>query len=315
MNVLVTGAGGFVGRHLVTQLAGQGHAVWGLSRRPAGRAGGLQWLSGDLGDAEKARAVVAASRPACVYHLAAQTPANAGAGASQRSWLEGDPLAMLNLLEAVRQVQPTARVLVVSSSAVYGHVAPAEQPVREDRPLAPTTLYGVSKGCVELLARWAVDDGRLDVVVARTFNLVGPGEPETMLTSQLARQFVAIERGAPPVVRLRHRATSRDYCDVRDAVRAYTLLAEQGQPGQAYNVCSGAATSIGELVARLARLTSREVRVEETGPAPGTNDIASQAGDPQRLTAATRWRPTVGLDRSLADLLEALRASSGSGRS
>jgi GDP-4-dehydro-6-deoxy-D-mannose reductase len=198
-------------------------------------------------------------------------------------------------------------VVVISSSAVYGHVPPEALPIAETSPLQPTTLYGVAKAAVELVAlRFHATHG-LHVVRVRPFNLVGPGEPPAMLTSTLAAQVARIAAGeAPAVVRMRHRATARDYVDVRDAVRAYWLLLEKGAPGEVYNVCSGRAVDIGHLVERLLALAGVEARIEDTAPVPSPGDILAQSGDGSKLTAATGWLPAISLDRSLADLLASL---------
>jgi GDP-4-dehydro-6-deoxy-D-mannose reductase len=305
VRALVTGGSGFVGRHLAALLAEEGDQTWSLDRRKDAPAGTTP-VRADLLDPEAVGLAVAESRPDLVFHLAARTPANAPAG-TPSDWLGGDPVATHHLLEAVRTHAPGARVLVISSSAVYGHVSPEALPIAETSPLQPTTLYGIAKATVELVAlRFQVTHG-LHVVRTRPFNLVGPGEPGAMLTSTLAGQVARIAAGeAPPVVRMRHRATSRDYADVRDAVRAYRLLLERGVPGEVYNVCSGGSVAIGHLAERLLALAGVEAQIEETAPIPAPGDILAQAGDGAKIASATGWVPGIPLDRSLADLLASL---------
>jgi GDP-4-dehydro-6-deoxy-D-mannose reductase len=144
------------------------------------------------------------------------------------------------------------------------------------------------------------------VFCARPFNLVGPGEPQRMLTSTLAAQVLAITAGqAPPIVKMRHRATSRDFTDIRDAVRAYWALLERGVNGDVYNVCSGVATPISYVVERLLVLAGVTAQIEETGGGPGRGDVLTQRGSNHKLIAATAWHPEISLDQSLADLLNA----------
>lgn len=302
MRALITGASGFAGRHLAAYAAAQGAEVYAQSRGdtfPAGTHG----ISVDLADPAAVSRLVADSAPDCVFHLAAQTPANTP-GAAPQSWLSGTPVDTLNLLEAVRARRPSARVLVVSSSAVYGHVPADQLPIVETAALQPTTLYGVSKAAQELLAiRYAAECG-LDIVRARPFNQVGPGEPRAMLTSTLAAQVAAIAAGsAPPVVTMRHRATSRDYTDIRDTVRGYWAALQRGAGGAVYNICSGVATPIGELAERMLRLAGVRATIEETGHAVGRGDIQTQRGSADLITRDTGWRPAIGLDESLAELL------------
>lgn len=307
VRALVTGGAGFVGRHLAALLAGEGCRVVSLGRRPQAPAGATA-ISADLADAAAVRRAVDESAPDLVFHLAARTPANAPK-ATASEWLGGDPVGTHHLLEATLTLAPKARVLVVSSSAVYGHVPPSALPIAEDSPLQPTTLYGVAKAAGELVAQRFHAAHGLHVVRARPFNLVGPGEPPGMLTTTLASQVIGVAAGKDPaVVRMRHRATSRDYTDVRDAVRAYRLLLETGVPGEVYNVCTGRAVAIGHLAERLLAIARVEARIEETAPGPTAGDILAQAGDATKLLTATGWAPLFSLDRSLADLLESLGA-------
>ena len=312
MRALVTGGAGFVGQHLAALLAEEGGHTWSLDRRGEAPPGTMP-VRADLLDPEAVARAVAESRPDLVFHLAARTPANAPESVPS-DWLGGDPVATHHLLEAVHAHAPRARVLVISSSAVYGHVPPESLPIAESSLLQPTTLYGVAKAAVELVAlRFHAVHG-LHVVRVRPFNLVGPGEPDAMLTSTLAAQVARIAAGGPPtVVRMRHRATSRDYVDVRDAVRAYRLLLERGAPGEVYNVCSGRAVAIGLLAERLLALAGVKARIEETAPVPALGDILAQAGNGAKLAAATGWAPGISLDRSLGDLLASLAPKSPQG--
>jgi GDP-4-dehydro-6-deoxy-D-mannose reductase len=290
MRVLMTGGAGFVGRHLAALLVEKGWLVWSLDRRHGG-APGTTKIESDLLDPRLVESAVKQARPRLVFHLAGRTPANS-ADSTASDWLSGDPVATHNLLEAVRLQAPDARVLVVSSSAVYGNAL--IQPISEACPLRPTTLYGVTKATVELVAQRFHTTHEMFVVRARAFNLLG---------AQVAR----IRSGASePVLRLRHRATARDYLDVRDAARAYFGLLEQGAAGGVYNVCSGRATGIGVLADRLLHLADVWARIEETAPEPLPGDVVTQAGDPGALAATTGWRPEIPLDQSLRDLLASL---------
>lgn len=304
MRLLITGASGFVGRHMASYAAMHGAAVFGISRQIETNVD-MTMLVADLNNAAATVHALETAAPDAIIHLAARTPANNPALAL-RDWLTETPIATLNLLEAARSFCPQAAILVVSSSAVYGHVPVERLPIIEDYPLQPATMYGVSKAVQELLAlRYAAECG-MRIVRARPFNLVGPGEPRAMLTSTLAAQVAAIVQGKQSsVVRMRHRATSRDFIDVRDAVAAYWALLEHGEPGGVYNVCSGTATPIGEIAERLLSLAGVDARIEETG-SHTSGDILAQAGSAERLRAATGWQPRFDLTSSLRDLLIAL---------
>lgn len=302
LRVLVTGASGFTGRHFIAEARQRGALIYGLSRQLV-QTEAVTWLTGDLVDSDATVRAVRESAPDYVVHLASRTPANAPRLAP-REWISVNPLITFNLLDAVRIINPKARVLIVSSSAVYGHVSQAELPISEQVLPRPATMYGVSKATQELIAARFIAEYGLPVIIARPFNLIGPGEPPLMLTSTLARQVAAIAAGqAPPVLRMRHRATSRDFSDVRDVVRAYWALLEAGDVGEIYNVCSGTATSIGEIADCLMRLANISAVIEETSGGPTANDVLLQVGDNRKITASVGWRPAIDLMTSLADVL------------
>jgi GDP-4-dehydro-6-deoxy-D-mannose reductase len=305
--VLITGASGFAGRHLAAYAEQQGALVYALSRQELPISSGIA-IQVDLAQAEAVAQAVQTCQPDYVFHLAAQTPANTPLQ-DDRAWLLTNPLITLNVLEAIRLHRPQARILVVSSSSVYGHVAEHDLPILEDAPLHPTTMYGVSKASQELVAIRYAEEYGLDVMRARPFNQLGPGEPRAMLTSTLAAQVADIAAGrALPIVRMRHRATRRDFTDIRDAVRAYWQIAHHGLRGDVYNICSGIATPIGDIAAQLIAIAGISAGIEETGTAPGASDILVQAGSQAKLAQAVGWRRQYDLRTSLAELLSSFRS-------
>ena len=289
--VLVTGAEGFTGRHVLDAAAADGAEVVATGRRTA-----------DLTNAEAARRAVADARPDLVAHLAAL--AHVG-----RSWrdpsatLARNQAMTLNLLEAVRTEAPGAGVLVACSSEAYG--PPAEVPVTEDAPLRPQNPYATSKATSDVLAGFYGDAFDLRVVRARAFNHVGPAQREQYVVSGFARQIAEAERdGAGEVtVSTGNTAARRDFVDVRDVARAYWALLSGGHSG-AFNVCSGVSTSIADILAGLAGLTPLTVH-EHTDPGLlRQNEVMEIVGSHDRLTDATGWAPAVPLERSLADTLD-----------
>jgi GDP-4-dehydro-6-deoxy-D-mannose reductase len=287
VRVVVTGAAGFAGGHLVQACAAAGDDVVALSRRDC-----------DLTIATPTRAAIAAARPQVVYHLAAR--AHVG-----ESWddpgmtLQENMLMTLNVLDAVRTEAPGALVVTVSSGEIYG--APEQLPIAESAPLRPQNPYAVSKASADLLAGFFADAHGLRVIRARAFNHAGPGQDPTFAISSFARQAAA---GAERIV-TGNPATRRDYTDVRDVVRAYRLLAACGEPG-AFNVCSGRATSTAELVAMLGR--------ECDGAEPRPNEVMELRGSYERLRAATGWEPEIPLEQTVRDTLTWWRDGPGRAR-
>ncbi len=302
VRVLITGVSGFSGRFLANVAIQQHAHVFGLSRRDACIAG-VSSLQADLLDRDAIVAAVHQAQPEVVFHLAAQTPAQR-TQAGEESWLTYNQLSTFHLLEALRLECPRAKIVLASSSAIYGHVNDTHLPIDEQLPFQPTTMYGVSKASQELLALRYMNEYGMAIVRARPFNQVGPSEPTSMLTSTLAAQVVRIRSGAqPPIVRMWHRSTERDFTDIRDTVRAYWALAEFGQAGDVYNICSGVAVPIGDVVELLLQIAGITAEIEETGGAPRPGDIRTQSGSFRKIAAATGWQPTISLRQSLTDVL------------
>jgi GDP-4-dehydro-6-deoxy-D-mannose reductase len=243
-----------------------------------------------------------AAEPEAVCHLAAQSSVRA-------SW--DDPagtfainaLGTLNLCEAAAKLGRPPRVLLVSSSEVYGPVAPASLPVKEGQPFAPTTPYAASKAAAELVGLQAWLGRGLRVVRARAFNHTGPNQPKGFVVPDLASQVARAARGEITEISTGNLQVRRDLTDVRDVVRAYRLLVHQGEPGEAYNICRGESVEIAEVLRRLMALAHVDVPVvvdrERFRPA----DVPEQVGDPGRLNALTGWRPEISLDETLSEVL------------
>jgi GDP-4-dehydro-6-deoxy-D-mannose reductase len=296
MKVLITGGSGFAGGWLARACAEAGDAVTALSRADA-----------DLSSAADARRVVAEAAPEVVYHLAAQ--AHVG-----RSWedpaatLSGNLALALNVFEAVRHEAPAATLVAVASGEVYG--PPASLPVDETAELRPQNPYAVSKASADLLARFYGDAHGLRVIRPRPFNHAGPGQDPAYAIASFARQMaVGLENGDDPVtIRTGNPATRRDYTDVRDVVRAYRLLAASGEPGPAYNVCSGRVASAAELVAMLGEGCGVEVVHDVDSALVRAHEVMEIRGTPERLRAATGWEPEIPLVQTLADTVDWWRA-------
>ena len=314
MRLLVTGAGGFVGGHLVELVRREAPAtkVHGVVL-PHGSLGsrtsqGARIHEADLDDPAAAAAVIAAVRPEGIVHLAGQSSVH-------QSWLDPggtlrtNVLGIVHLLDAARSAGLRPSVLVVGSAEEYGPVAADELPIREDAPLRPASPYAVSKVAQGALALLYGPAAGMRIVLTRTFHHTGPGRGEAFAESSFARQIAEIEHGLrPPVIEVGNLEAVRDFSDVRDVVRAYLLLLEKGEPGRAYNVCSGRGRRIREVLDMLlASSTAKvEVRVDQERLRP--SDVPAQVGDPSCLRAATAWEPRIPLEQTLADLLGDWRA-------
>ncbi|MGI8596770.1 MAG: NAD-dependent epimerase/dehydratase family protein [Thermoleophilaceae bacterium] len=283
--VLVTGAEGFVGTHLIACAEASG--VPAVAAR------------GDLRRPESAREVIADAGPVAVVHLASAGPAGPDGSCAA---LADDARMAANLLAALAEERPDAPVLIAGSAAQYGLAALDRLP--ESAPLAPVAAYGAAKTALELAC--AGRDAPC-VIWARTFNLLGPGQPPSAPVSAWARRLVEAERGHDDALRTGRLDVVRDFLDVRDAADAYLALLASAAEGPV-NVCSGRAVTLSEILDAMIALSPANPRVERDPALERALDPPRVVGDPGRLHALTGWEPRRSLGESLTDVLEEWRA-------
>ncbi|MEO8077065.1 MAG: GDP-mannose 4,6-dehydratase [Acidobacteriota bacterium] len=299
---LVTGAAGFAGSHLIEHLLENEPAVAAWSHRgglgPATPDRRVRWNAIDLLDRSAVARELAALRPAAIYHCA-------GIAHVAESWAEPERALRVNVLgthhvlEGVREAGLECPVLVTGSALVYRASMSA---IGEDDPLGPSDPYGVSKLAQERLALRA---RHAAVFIVRPFNHAGPRQAPTYVTSSFARQIAEIEAGLrEPVLRVGNLEARRDITDVRDTVRAYRMLVRDGQPGRPYNVCSGQAYRVRDLLDALVDRSRTTIRIEIDPARLRPSDNPVIAGNPSRIAAEAGWRPQIPIARTLDDLLD-----------
>jgi GDP-4-dehydro-6-deoxy-D-mannose reductase len=312
VRVLITGIAGFVGTHLVDFLQRQDASVemFGLVK-PRGTLPDLPeavtLLEADLEEQASVERAMESVTPDRIVHLAAQS-------SPQLSW--ADPagtyrtnvLGLLHVLEAVRKRGIAPRILVVGSAEEYGLADARDLPLKEDAPLRPQSPYASSKVAQGFLALQYTLSYRLPIVRTRTFHHTGSRRGEAFAESSFARQLAEIEAGLrPPVVTVGNLDAVRDFTDVRDVLRAYWLLLDKGEPGEAYNVCSGRGVRIGDLLDLLIRLSGLDIEVRIDPQKVRRAEIPEVFGDPSKIRAATGWQADVPLERTLRYLLDGWR--------
>jgi GDP-4-dehydro-6-deoxy-D-mannose reductase len=302
---LLIGAHGFVGRHLYEAATSAGLDVLTADR------GGSRGPRCDLLDPVSVKECVAAARPARVVNMA-------GAASVAASWEDPagafavNATGVLHLLEAVARHAPEAHVLCASSAEVYGEPSEDRLPFAEDQPPAPITPYGESKVDMEAFCdRFAHDHG-LKIAVIRAFNQIGPGQSPTFAASGFARQIAAAEAAGAERVDLAvgNLAAARDFTDVRDTARAFLDVSRRELTGT-FNLCSGKATKLEDLVTEMAKATPLLVEIVPDPSLARAADPSTVYGDPARLREATGWEPRIPLARTVADLLDWWRAELG----
>lgn len=304
MKVYVTGVGGFVGRHLARELLAHGHEVGGSHLGPVEDLPEIRVDQLDLLDPGSIRTRFETFAPEVVVHLAGFSHVGSSWKAPAQCF-RVNVLGTEAVLEALEAHDPTARIVFASSSEVYGEVPAEEQPIRDGREPAPGNPYALTKAAAErlVLARGGV--------IARSFNLIGPGQSEQFAIPGFARQLAQIEAGqVPPVMRVGDLSPRRDFVDVRDGAVAYRLLVEGGEMRQCYNVASGHALAIAEVVDRLVEISGVEVTIEQDPTRLRQNDTTLFVGDATRLRSLG-WQPRFDLDTSLLELWRGARAHLG----
>ena len=315
MPVLVTGAAGFAGshllEHLVTVASGSSRKIdliaWARSAPPPELASLATWEAIDLLDRDRVRDAIVALRPSRIYHCA-------GAAHVGDSWarttdtLSANVLATHYLFDAIRRANVQCRVLVPGSAHVY---APSAVPITEGARLAPASPYALSKLAQEQVSAQACAQDGVETILARVFNHSGPRQHPSFVAASMARQIALIERGAlEPVIKVGNLDAQRDLTDVRDTVRAYAMLMDRGTPGTVYNVASGVARPTRAVLDTLLARARVPVRVEVDPARLRPNDIPVLAGDPTRLREATGWTPHIPFEQMLKDLLDYWREKS-----
>ena len=314
MRVLITGITGLIGSHLADYLLGMGVEVAGFKRwRSSDRnirhfGDRVLMLEGDVEDPFSVAAAIERAAPDRIFHLAAQSyPSESWAAPA--TTLQANVLGTLNVLEAARRLRPGALIHLAGSAAAYGEIRPDEVPIREDRPLRPLSPYGVSKAAQEMLGYQAARSWGQPVYLTRSFIHIGPRQDARPAAQTFARQIAEAEAGLrPPVVDVGNLDVRRDFLDVADAVRALWALLDRGMPGEVYNLCSGRAPAIRELLEIYVGLARVPITVRQDPERMRPADEPILQGDNRKLCAATGWQPEVSLEESARRILDHWRA-------
>jgi len=290
VKAVVTGAKGFIGHHLCHLLRERGDVVTEVDLPEF-----------DITDPERIRGVLTRCRPEVIYHLAAQ--ANAA-----RSWTNPletwtvNVLGTAALLETARSTSPDARILIMSSASIYDGLRPSGA-IQESWSVKPRSPYGLSKAMVEKISKHYTEEYDMDILVARPFNAIGPGQRLPYLIPALAQRVVIAVRTAQTAISIGNISVRRDFVDVRDVAEALIVMVGRGHLGYTYNICSGRGISIGSIAHRLIALSGVDIHLVTNPVLQRDTDASEIVGDPSFVSRETRWTARIPLETTLSDVL------------
>jgi GDP-4-dehydro-6-deoxy-D-mannose reductase len=299
MRALVTGSEGFVGPYLVKELLGKGHSVIATYKEKPGNIYNARYVQMDILDEKQVMSVFEKEDPHMVFHLA---------GISDVKFSIDNPEITLkvnvegtkNIITAAEEMERSPSVLLIGSAEEYG--VPQYVPVDEEHPLDPLTPYATSKVLAEKLGRESAKRG-FRVIISRSFNHIGPGQTENFVTAAFAKQIAQIEKSGKKELFVGNLESKRDFTDVRDIVRGYVLALEKCETGEAYNLCSGKAYVISEILDKLLALSKVKIEVKQDPKRMRKSDVPEFVGDYRKFFKKTGWKPLIDIETSLADIL------------
>ncbi len=305
----ITGIAGFVGSHLAELLLSQGYEVYGLLR-PRSNTGHIEGImnklhleDADLLDTHSLYATISRIKPDYIFHLAAQSFVPTS-WVSPSVTLEVNIVGSANLFEAVRMAGIDPVIQIACSSEEYGLVHEDEVPIKETNPLRPLSPYAVSKLAMDYLGYQYHQSYNVRIVRTRGFNHTGPRRGDTFAESNFAKQIALIEKGKQdPVVNVGNLDASRDYTDVRDMVKGYILAVEKCDPGDVYNICTGNAIVIGDMLKMLIAMSKSKIEVRPDAARMRPSDVPVLLGDNSKFVAKTGWKAEIPFTKTMEDLL------------
>ncbi len=301
---LIIGAAGFVGNYLIEYLAQMGvNEIHATKLNSELKNDKVVIHELDILDKESIVSLLYEVRPTHIFHLAAQSSVGV-AWKNPGLTIDVNIKGSVNVLDAVRELFYTPRVLMIGSGEEYGHIREDEVPITEENHIRPGNIYAATKACQNMIGSMYAKAYDMDLVQVRAFNHIGPGQASLFVVSDFCKQVAEIEKGLrKPVMRVGNLKAKRDFTDVRDVVKAYYLLAEKGKAGETYNVGSGHAVQIRDILDEIISRSGREISVEVDANKIRPVDVPIIEADISKINSQTGWKPEIAIGRTIEDTL------------
>lgn len=307
---LVIGAAGFVGSYLIAELHNSGIATY-ATKLPHEKFMGefAKVYDLDILDKEAVVNILYEIQPDYIFHLAAQSSVGV-AWKNPQLTVDVNIKGSINVMDAVRELFYKPRVLLIGSGEEYGHIRPKETPIVEDNALRPGNIYAATKACQNMIGSIYAKAYDMNLMMVRSFNHIGPGQAPLFVVSDFCKQVAEIERGIrEPVIMVGNLAAKRDFTDVRDVVKAYVKLIREGKAGETYNVGSGNAQEIRQILEKVVSMSNKEIRVEIDQNKIRPVDVPIIEADITKLNELTGWKPEIPVEQTIRETLDYWRGN------
>jgi len=305
MKALIIGGAGFVGNYLIEHCKRDWQWSVHVTKMPNETIANPDVSIHDLDILEKKEitALLQTVRPDCIFHLAAQSSV-AVSWKNPALTVDVNVKGSINVLDAIRELDYSPRILLIGSGEEYGHILPGETPISERNTPRPGNIYAATKACQNMIGAIYAKAYQMQIMMVRAFNHIGPNQSPLFVVADFCRQVAEIEAEMrPPVIHVGNLAAKRDFTDVRDVVRAYALLIQKGEPGETYNVGSSHAVSIEEVLTQILSLSAKQIQVSVDPDRLRPVDIPIIEADITKLREVTNWTPAIPLQQTLEETL------------
>ena len=303
MKSLIIGGAGFVGAYLIRHLRDEKNRDVFVTKMPHETIteDGIRVYDLNILDKDAICTLLEEVQPDEIFHLAAQSSV-AVSWKNPALTVDVNVKGGVNVLDAVRETCPNARVLLIGSGEEYGHVKSEEMPIVEENAVRPGNIYAATKVCQNLLGAIYAEAYNMDVMMVRAFNHIGPNQIPQFVVADFCKQVADIEAGRQePVMKVGNLSARRDFTDVRDVVRAYGMIIEKGTAGETYNVGSGHAIAIQEILDKILEESTAEISVEKDPSKFRPVDVPVIEANTNKLREATGWEPQIPLTQTIKE--------------